>query len=137
VIDATCCSIATGMLQSTDGLPGPGLGAERLLGGGELARLRVESGQARQDFFREQRDVGDRIGMVEKAALAEHQQVAKAANRLVQRLDLCEDVIGVAGGTGAAVDQLLDRRGRLVDRVAVPIADEAASLPACFEHRHA
>ena len=40
----------------------------------------TELAQARQHFLGEQRDVGDRIRVVEKAALPEHQQIAEAAD---------------------------------------------------------
>jgi hypothetical protein len=73
------------------------------------------SSSRRRGITGEQRDVGDGVGMVEKAALAEHQQIAEAADRIVQRLDLLVDVVRIAGKAGAALDQLLDlaHAGRL------------------------
>ena len=103
--------------------------------GGGLRRFRVQFAQPRHDLLGEESDVLDRVGMVEKAALAEHQQVPEPADAVVQRLDLVVDVVGRAGKAGAALDQLLDRRRRLVDRVAVPVADKAAALAAGLEHR--
>src|ERR1700730_13401800 len=42
-------------------------------------RCRIELAQPWQDLLGEQGDVGDRVGVVEEAALPEHQQVAEAA----------------------------------------------------------
>jgi hypothetical protein len=47
----------------------------------------------------------------------------------VQHLDLIVYVIWCAGEAGAALDQLLDRRRPLVDRIAVSVPDKAADLP--------
>src|SRR6202022_3144293 len=44
-------------------------------------------------------------------------------------------VVGRTGKAGAPLNQLLDRRRPLVDRIALAVADEAAALPAGFEHR--
>src|SRR5678816_70280 len=64
------------------------------------------------------RKPGRRLGnplISREAGRAEHQQVAEAADAVVQRLDLVVHVVGRAGETGAALDQLFDRRGALVD----------------------
>src|SRR5216683_1322279 len=91
---------------------------------------RAELAQTRQHLLGEQGDVGNRVGVVEEAALAEHQQVAEAADAVVERLDLVVHIVGRTGETGAALDQLLDRRGPLVDRVAVAVAHKATALAA-------
>src|SRR5205085_4376347 len=59
----------------------------------------------------------------------------EAADNVAERLDLIVYVVRCAGKAGAALDQLLNRRGGLFDRIAVPIPDEAAALAARFEHR--
>src|ERR1700680_2063015 len=61
--------------------------------------------------------------------------MAEAADAVAEGFDLIVTVVRCAGETGAALDQLLDRRGGLFDRIAVPIPDEAATLAARFEHR--
>src|SRR5258708_35406827 len=61
--------------------------------------------------------------------------MAEAADAVVERLDLIVYVVRSAGKAGAALDQLLDRRGGLFNRIAVPIPDEAAAFAARFEHR--
>ncbi len=73
--------------------------------------------------------------MVEEPALAEHQQMSEAADAVVERLYLGIYVIRCPGKAGAALDQLLDRRGGLLDRIAVPIPDEAAALASGLKHR--
>src|SRR5438477_6178224 len=95
-----------------------------------LLWLQIELAQPWQHFFCKQRDVGDRVFMVEETALAEHQQVAKPADTVAERLDLVVHVIRCAGEAGTALDQLLYRGGGLFDRIAVPIPDEAAALAA-------
>src|SRR5882762_10838175 len=92
---------------------------------------RAELAQTRQHLLGEQGDVGDRVGVVEEAALSKHQQVAEAADAVMERLDLVVHVVGRAGETGAALDQLLDRRGPLVDRIAVAVSHETAALMSC------
>ena len=67
--------------------------------------------------------------MVEETALAEHQQMAKPAETVAKRFDLIVHVVRGTRKTGAALDQLLDRCRGLLDRIAVPISDEAAALP--------
>src|SRR6266699_1000262 len=69
------------------------------------------------------------------ATLSKHQQVAEAADAVVERLDLVVHISGRTGEAGAALDQLLDRRRPLVDRIAVAVADKAATLAAGFERR--
>src|SRR5947207_1608891 len=59
----------------------------------------------------------------------------EAADAVVQRLDLIVHVVGSAGKAGAAFDQLLDRRGGLFDRIAVPVPDKTAALAARLERR--
>jgi len=44
-------------------------------------------------------------------------------------------VVGRPGKAGTALNQLLDRRRPLIDRIALAVADKAAALPAGFEHR--
>src|ERR1700756_3004257 len=61
--------------------------------------------------------------------------MAEAADTVAKRLDLRVNIIRCSGKTGAALDQLLDRRGGLFDRVAMPVPDEAAALAARFQHR--
>src|ERR1700732_5075136 len=73
--------------------------------------------------------------MVEEAALAEHQGIAEAADTVAERLDLVVHVIRRTGEAGTALEQLLERRGPLVDRVAVAVPNKAAALSAGFEHR--
>src|SRR4051794_34939043 len=91
-------------------------------------RYRIELAQTWQDLLGEQGDVGDRVGMIEKTALTEHQEIAEAADAVVQRLDLVVHVIGRPGETGAALDQLLDRCRPLIDRIAVAVPYKAAAL---------
>src|ERR1700730_8232275 len=88
-------------------------------------RCRIELAQPWQDVLGEQGDGGDRVGVVEEAALPEHQKVAEAADAVVERLDLVVYVVGRTGKAGAALNQLLDRRAPLVDRIALAVADEA------------
>ena len=59
----------------------------------------------------------------------------EAADNVAERLDLIVYVVRCAGKAGAALDQLLNRRGGLFDGVAMPIPDEAAAFGACFQHR--
>ena len=61
--------------------------------------------------------------------MAKHQQMAEAADAVAEHLDLIVHVVRCAGKASAAFDQLFDRRGGLLDRIAVPIPDEAAALP--------
>ena len=68
--------------------------------------------------------------MVEEAALAEHQEIAEAADTVAERLDLVVHVIRRTGEAGAALEQLLDRRGPLVNRVSVAVPNKAAALSA-------
>src|SRR5271165_6576228 len=98
-------------------------------------RFRIELAQARHDFLREEHDVRDRIFMVQETALAKHQQMAKAADVVAECLYLIVHVVWCAGKAGAALDQLLDRRGGLFDRIAMPISDEAAALATRFQYR--
>src|SRR6202047_1177346 len=74
--------------------------------------------------------------MVEEAALAEHQEIAEAADTVAERLDLVVHVIRRTGEAGTALEQLLDRRGPLVDRGAVAVPNKAAALSAECEHRY-
>src|ERR1700722_16589508 len=97
---------------------------------GSRPTRRTEFLQTRQHLLGEQGDVGDGIGMVEKTALAEHQQIAEAADTVMQRLDLVVHVVGRAGEAGAALNELLDRRCPLVDRIAMAVAHKAAALAA-------
>src|SRR6266852_5594785 len=97
---------------------------------GSFLLFRVELAQPRHNLFPEQCYVRDRIGVIEKAALAEEQQMAKAADPVVERLDLVVDVIGRPGKTGGALHQLLEGRGGVFDRVAVAVADKPAALTA-------
>src|SRR6266851_9042554 len=89
---------------------------------GSLLRFRIELAQPRHDLFPEQCYVRYRIGVVEKAPLAEEQQVAKAADPVVERLDLVVDVVGRPGKAGGALHQLLEGGGGVFDRVAVAVA---------------
>jgi hypothetical protein len=79
-----------------------------LLCGNSLPRLRIEFAQAWHDLLRKERDIGDGIFMVQEAALAKHQQMAKAADAVAERLDLIVHVVRRTRKTGAALDQLLD-----------------------------
>src|SRR6516162_6346816 len=97
-------------------------------------RLCVELAQARQDLLGEERNISNRVGVVEKATLAEHQQIAEAADAVAQRLDLIVHVIRRARETGAALDQLIDCRCSLIDRIAVAVPDKAAAPAARLEH---
>src|SRR3984893_6036476 len=72
--------------------------------------------------------------MVEEAALAEHQEIAEAADTVAEHLDLVVHVIRRTGEAGTALEQLLDRRGPLVDRGGVAVPNKAAALSAGFEH---
>ena len=98
--------------------------------GNGLGRAPVQLAQPRHDLTAEQRDIGHRVGMVEKPALPEHLEVAEAADAVAERLYLIVDIVRGAGEAGAALDQLLDRRSRLLDRVAVAVADKTATLAA-------
>src|ERR1700721_2352384 len=60
----------------------------RLLCCGRSLWLRIEFAQSRQDFLCEQRDVRDGILVIQETALAEHQQMAKAADAIAEPLDL-------------------------------------------------
>src|ERR1700731_1101795 len=73
--------------------------------------------------------------MVEEAALAEHQEIAEAADTVAERLDLVVHVIRRTGEAGTALEQLLDRRGPLVDRVAVAVAERIRSTRAPTKDR--
>src|SRR5438105_11449751 len=75
-----------------------------------FGQLWIEFAQARHDFLRKERDVRDRIFVIQKPALAEHQQVAEAADTVAQCLDLIVNIIRGAGKARTALDQLLDRR---------------------------
>src|SRR5271166_2428465 len=70
--------------------------------------LRIEFPQTRHDLLRKERDIGDGIFMVQEAALAKHQQMAKAADAVAERLDLIVYVVRRTRKAGAALDQLLD-----------------------------
>src|SRR6516165_9386551 len=60
--------------------------------------------------------------------------MAEAADAVAERLDLAVNVIRRAGKAGAALDQLLDRRGCLFDWVAMPVPDKAAAPATRFQH---
>jgi hypothetical protein len=89
----------------------------------------------RHDLLREQRDVGDRVLMVQEAALTKEQEMAEAPDAVIQILDLVVDIVGRAGKAGGTFHQLIERRGRVVHGVAVAVAHEAAALAPRFEHR--
>ena len=56
-----------------------------------------ELAESGQDLFREQGQVGDGLLVAQQAALAHHQQVAKAADMVVKGAQLVEHVVGRAG----------------------------------------
>jgi hypothetical protein len=77
-----------------------------LLCGNSLPRLRIEFAQTRHDLLRKERDVRDRIFMVQEAALAKHQQMAEAADAVAECFDLIVNVVRRAGKAGAALYQI-------------------------------
>ena len=98
----------------------------------EGLRRCAEFPQARRDLLTEQRDVCLGILVRQVAALAEEQQMADPAHAGVERLQLVEHVVRRAGEHRFGIHELLHRRRAVIDRVAVPVRDEAVGARSGF-----
>src|ERR1700736_3952455 len=76
-----------------------------------------------QYLLAEERQVGDGLVMVQQTALPHHQQMAEAADMVVEGAQLAEDVVGRAGEDEASVDRVLDGHCARVDVAAVARLD--------------
>ena len=79
----------------------------------------AEPGDPWQDFLAEHGQVVDRVLMRDVPALCHHEEMAEAADVVVERLHLLEDVVRCAGEGDASLDELVDRRFIYVDLLAV------------------
>ena len=79
----------------------------------------VQLVQARQYFFRKERQVCDRLLMRQVAALAHHQKMAETAGQIIESCDLVIHLIRGAGEDAAGIDEVPHRGRLLVDQPAV------------------